>query len=224
VRQKLSLDRDAPTRGTVAIQALLGAGSYTSLAMPYVRRVSGLQNLDKRQRHLFVSNHVSLLDTILLGGLMWRHGFYPILVLGDKTVWHGSLIKRMLSSKIGFLLERGKHSHERINELEAFGRAIANYQLVVFPEGTRGDGENVGSCQPGIYHIAQEAHAPIVPIFIANMQRVSARHERFHALSGLRQIEVCFGAPIAANEYLQMPRDEFTEFVRTKIAAQRPTP
>ena len=34
-----------------------------------------------------------------------------------------------------------------------------------YPEGTRGDGVNVAKCQPGIYHIAQAARAPIVPVF-----------------------------------------------------------
>ncbi len=220
----ISSDRLTPTRGTVIVQAILGICSYVILVLPYVRRVQGLSRLDKREQYLFVSNHVSLLDTIVLGGLMWRHGCYPILVLGDKNVWHASAFKRMLSSKIGFLLERGKLNLDRVHELESFGRAVAHFQLLVFPEGTRGDGVNVGTCQPGIHCIAQQAHAPIVPIFIANMQRVSTKRERFHALSGLRQIEVYFGEPITEKEYLKMSREEFTEFVRVKIAALRPTP
>jgi 1-acyl-sn-glycerol-3-phosphate acyltransferase len=217
-------DKQPVTRAMVMTQGILGAVSFVFFVKPYLRRVQGLEQLDRAQKYLFVSNHVSLLDTILLGGLFWRRGQYPILVLGDKSVWHDSGIKRALSSKIGFLMERGKLNLDRIRELETFGRSVDDFQLLVYPEGTRGDGVNVARCQPGIYHIAQRAQVPIVPIFIANMQRVSTKLGRFHPLGGLRQIEVCFGAPIAPSDYLAVERDAFTEFVQAKIAALRPRP
>lgn len=204
-------------------QAVLGLGCRVLFGGPYLRRVHGLERLRRDQKCLFVVNHVSLLDTILLGGLFWQRRCLPILVLGDKGVWQASPIHKFLSSQIGFLLERGKLNLDRIRELEIFGRSIADFQLVVFPEGTRGDGVNVGRCQPGIYYIAQQARAPIVPVFIENMQRVSTKHGGFHPFSGLRQIEVYFGAPIPPEQYLALERDEFTEFVRAQIAAQRPT-
>ena len=166
-----------------------------------------------------VCNHVSLLDTILLGGLCWRAGCYPILVLGDKQVWHASLLRRALSGPIGFLLERGKLNPNRIEELQTFGRASKEFQLIVFPEGTRGDGVHVGSCQPGIYFIAQEARVPLLPVFIENMQLVSTKRGRFHPVAGLRKVEVHFGEPIAPERYLMLPRDEFLEFVRQSIAS-----
>src|SRR6185436_8464024 len=170
-----TIEQGRISRRLVFIQALLGVGAYVGIAFPYMRRVHGLERLRPDQRYLFVVNHVSLLDTILLGALCWRSGCYPILVLGDRTVWHASLIRRLLSSRIGFLLERGKLSPSRIRDLQAFGRASSHFNLVVFPEGTRGDGIDVGPCQPGIYYIAQEARVPLVPIFIKNMQLVSTK-------------------------------------------------
>jgi 1-acyl-sn-glycerol-3-phosphate acyltransferase len=211
------------TRELTAIQALLGIGAYLSLGIPYLRRTHGLDRLDTSQRYLFVCNHVSLLDTILLGGLCWRSGCYPILVLGDKSVWHASWIKRVLSSRIGFLLERGKLNPGRVRELQEFGRAAGDFHLVVFPEGTRGDGIHVGPCQPGLYYIAQEARLPMVPVFFENMQLVSTKTGRYHPIGGLRKVEVHFGPPIAAETYLPIPREEFPEFVRRSIAATLPS-
>lgn len=205
------------------IQSLLGVGACLGIVLPYLRRAPGLESLRRDRRYLFVSNHVSLLDTILLGGLLWRRGFYPILVLGDKNVWHDSWIKRVLSSRIGFLLERGKLNRSRIRELQAFGRATSEFHLIVFPEGTRGDGIHVAPCQPGLYFIAQEAGVPIVPLFICNMQLVSTKTGRFHPFAGWRKVEVHFGEPIAPENYLSLAREEFTEFVRQRIAALGPT-
>jgi 1-acyl-sn-glycerol-3-phosphate acyltransferase len=210
------------TRELRSIQALLGIGAYLSLGIPYLRRTHGLDRLDTSKRYLFVCNHVSLLDTILLGGLCWRSGCYPILVLGDKSVWHASWLKRVLSSRIGFLLERGKLNPGRIRELQEFGRAASDFHLVVFPEGTRGDGVRVGPCQSGLYYIAQEARLPMVPVFFENMQSVSTKTGRFHPVSGLRKVEVHFGVPISSNTYLPIPREEFPDFVRRSIAATLP--
>ena len=209
------------TRRLICIQYLLGLAVYCFFAFPYLRRAHGLDRLKTGRRHLYVCNHVSLLDTILLGALCWRSGCYPILVLGDKHVWHASWIKRLLSSRIGFLLDRRKLNPNRIDELQHFGRAGSEFHLIVFPEGTRGDGATVLPCQPGIHLIAQEAQLPIVPIFIKNMQAVSTKSGRFHLLGGLRQVEVYFGEPIPPEDYLAMPREEFLEFIRRSILAAR---
>lgn len=206
------------------VQQLLGIGSYLALCVPYLRRAHRLERTDPKRRYLFVVNHVSLLDTILLGGLAWRHRRLPILVLGDKRVWHASLIRHALSSRLGFLLERGKLNPGRIRELQQFARASREFNLLVFPEGTRGDGVNVGECQPGIYYIAQEAQVPIVPVFIENMQFVSTKTGRFRPFGGLRKVEVHYGEPIEPATYLPIPRREFTAFVRQQISALRPTP
>ncbi len=209
------------SRGLVFIQALLGIGAYAALALPYLRRTHGLNRLQPGQRYLFVANHVSLLDTILLGGVCWRHGLYPLLTLGDKNIWHASPVRRLLSSHIGFLLERGKLNPNRIRELQEFGRAGKDFHLIVFPEGTRGDGVNVAECQPGIYFIAQKARLPIVPVFFENMQLVSTKTGRFHPIGGLRKVEMHFGKPAAPETYLALPRKEFLEFVRQRITTAR---
>ena len=212
------------TKRLQLVQFFLGLGAYLFLALPYLRRIHGAVRLNPDQRYLFVCNHVSLLDTIMLGALCWRTRCYPILVLGDKSVWHASWIKKMLSRPIGFLLNRGKLNPNRIEELQAFGRASREFHLVVFPEGTRGDGVNVATCQPGIYFIAQEARLPLLPIFFENMQFVSTKRGRFHPIGGLRKVEVYFGEPIPPEEYLAMPREEFVEFVRGKIKSAQQTP
>lgn len=209
------------TRSLKFIQWWLGLGATLSLALPYLRRTQGVAQLQPQRRYLFVCNHISLLDTILLGGLCWRAHCYPILVLGDKSVWHANWIKKLLSSKIGFLLERGKFNPNRLEELQEFGRCGQEFHLIVFPEGTRGDGINVATCQPGIYHIAQEARIPIVPVFIANMQLISTKTGKFHPFAGWRKVEVNFGSAIAPEKYLSMPREEFVEFVRQQIAAAK---
>jgi 1-acyl-sn-glycerol-3-phosphate acyltransferase len=209
------------SRTLVLKQALLGIGAYIIFVLPYLRRVRGWDRLRRGQQYLFVCNHVSLLDTILLGGLCWRFGCYPILVLGDRNVWNTSWIKRAMSWPVSFLLDRGKLNPGRIRELQTFGRAGKEFHLVVFPEGTRGDGVKVAECQPGIYFIAHEAQLPIVPLFFENMQLVSTKTGPLHLVGGLRRVELHVGDPIAPEKYLHLPRKEFLEFLRQSIAGAR---
>jgi 1-acyl-sn-glycerol-3-phosphate acyltransferase len=209
------------TRDVVWIQFLLGLGLQFFLALPFLRRTHGLNGLRPDQKHLLVVNHVSLLDTLILSTICWRHRCYPILVLGDKKVWHASWLRKFLSNRTAFLLDRGKLNPNRISELEEFGRAGREFQLIVFPEGTRGDGVTVATCQPGIYYIAQAARLPLVPVFIENMQLVSTKTGKFQPLQGWRKVEVHFGAAIPPEKYLSLPREEFVEFVRHRILAAR---
>lgn len=204
------------------VQFILGGAAFCILAALYLRKVHGFGKLDPRRRCIYVSNHVSLLDTFLLGALFWRTRCYPISVLGDKGIWSTSRLKSALSNALGFLLERGRLNPARIEELKTFGRAASHFQLVVFPEGTRGNGIDVAECQPGIFYIAQEAQVPVVPIFIENMQFVSTKKGKFHLFGGLRKVEIHFGDAIMPENYLRLSRDEFTEMIRSRIKALRP--
>ena len=217
-----NLHQPKSTRRLVALQTLMGIGAYAALGLPYLRKIHGLKNIDSNQHYLFVSNHVSLLDTIILGALCWRSGCYPILTLGDKGVWHTSRLKKMLSRHIGFLLDRGRMSPKRIQELQTFGRASSDFHLLVFPEGTRGNGIDVGPCKPGLHIIAREAQLPIVPVFIENMHRVSTKSGSFHPIGGLRKVEIHIGKPIDSDRYLALERDEFGEFIRRQITSVKP--
>jgi 1-acyl-sn-glycerol-3-phosphate acyltransferase len=207
------------TRGLVLTQWLLGLPLQFILALPFLRHTHGKERVNRHQQYLFVVNHISLLDTLLLATICWRLRLYPILVLGDKGVWHASGLRKFLSRSTAFLLERGKLNPNRIRELQAYGRSGKEFQLIVFPEGTRGDGVNVATCQPGIHFIAQEAQIPIVPVFIENMQLLSTKKGRFHPIRGFRKVEVHIGQPILPEKYLPMPREEFLEFIRQSILA-----
>lgn len=218
------LEEIRASRRLVGIQGALGFFANLLIAVPYLRAVHGLERLNPQQRYLFVSNHVSLLDTVLLGALFWRSDCYPILVLGDRKVWHASAFHKLLSSPIGFLLDRRKMNCCRIRDLKTFGRSARNFNLVVFPEGTRGNGVDVAECQPGIFYAAQEARVPMVPVFIENMQMVSSKEGRFRPMGGLRKVEVHFGEPLQPEHYLGLEREELTAFVRQKLTALRPSP
>jgi 1-acyl-sn-glycerol-3-phosphate acyltransferase len=197
---------------TAWIQQFLGLLAYVFVVLPYVRRVEGKL---PRARRVYVCNHVSLLDTIVLGGIFWSRRRVPVLVLGDRRTWHRSFLRRLLSSHVGYLIERDRpSSRERLEALHHFAQRIDRFHLIVFPEGTRGDGTAVLECQPGIHVIAASAGVPIVPIAIRNMQAVSTKGGRFRPLAGLRRVTVRFGEEFGVEA---ADRDAFLQTVRERI-------
>lgn len=206
-----------PTADIRIWQTVLGALCWLGF-LPFLRRVQGFAEVP-RGPHVFVVNHVSLLDTLLLGGLFWSRRRYPILVLGDRNVWSATFLHRFLASKVGYLIDRDQPNLQRIEELRAFARGCDGFQLLVFPEGTRGDGKRVGPCRPGVYYVAHQARVPVVPVFLVNMQLVSSKRGGFHPWRGWRRIEVRFGQELLPDDYLALERDAFVELVRSRIQA-----
>jgi 1-acyl-sn-glycerol-3-phosphate acyltransferase len=50
--------------------------------------------------------------------------------------------------------------------------------LILFPEGTRGTGEEVGAFKTGLYHLAQAAPGvELVPVAIENLNRILPKGE-----------------------------------------------
>lgn len=210
---------DLPTR---LVQIFLGTVLLFLLNIPYIGAVTGFARPRRGGHRLYVSNHVSLLDTLLLGSALWTRNQRPMLVLGDAAVWSRDWLSRFLSARVGFLVERGRLSKRRVAELQAFGRSVEDFELIVFPEGTRGDGRRVKRIQPGIYHIAQAARAPIVPVFLEDMHKISTKTGRFHPLRGLRQLKIHFGEEIPPAAYQDLPREDFTDLIRDRIQSLRP--
>lgn len=218
------IEEGSMSRGTHAIQYVLGALCYLFVTLPFVRSVSGLDTLVENRRWLFVSNHVSLLDTLLIGGLFWARGRLPLLVLGDKQVWHRTWIRRALSARVGFLIDRRRPMRGRIGELERFAASHRQFQLLMFPEGTRGNGRTVNPFRPGIYHVAHAAELPIVPIFLENMHRVSSKPRGFRPLQGLRQVSIHIGQPIERDRWERLDRGELTRQLRRWVQRLVPEP
>ena len=196
---------------------------HVILACPSCAARTAWSGCARAQRYLFVSNHISLLDTLLLVGLCWRSR-----VLSDSRARRqehlaASWIRKFLSRRTGFLLERGKFNPNRIPRTAGFGRAGKEFQLIVFPEGTRGDGMNVAPCQPGSISSPRKRAFPSCPCSSRTCSWFPRRPDGFILFRGLRKVEIHFGEPIEPEDYLAMPREEFMEFVRQEhLRAARP--
>ncbi len=143
------------TRG----QVLLTGSRWRSVVDPAI---------DPARPYMFLQNHVNHLDHCTMYGAtshfkqgveLADHFSYPI--YGAFMRSRGTVPVHRTSPRDFFRL--------RDDMAQVFERGQS---LLVFPEGTRTLTGKLGTLQPGVFRIAQELGAPIVPVTVTGMYRV----------------------------------------------------
>ncbi|HHR5885400.1 TPA: lysophospholipid acyltransferase family protein [Providencia alcalifaciens] len=125
---------------------------------------------------IYYANHSSHLDGLVIwSGLppLMRHFVHPV---AAKDYWDGSSFRRYLVNNVfrAVLVDRKGDKPAKESVLEPLEAVLtANHSLILFPEGTRGDGEELGSFKSGIYHLAKKyPNVEVVPVYLENLNRV----------------------------------------------------
>jgi 1-acyl-sn-glycerol-3-phosphate acyltransferase len=171
-----------------------------------------------RQR-VYFANHTSHLDFVVLWSALPRILRALTRPVAAMDYWSSGLRKRIaVNSFHAVLVERGARNDEgdRIaaarNTLEMLLEALGEKNsLIVFPEGTRGDGLQVGPFKSGIYYLwSRRPDVQFVPVYLANLNRVLPKGE-FLPVPVISR--VTFGPP------LQLDANETKESFLTKAHA-----
>lgn len=155
----------------------------------------GRDRFDRRGGYIFVSNHQSMYDVPIFGGLLPRN--YP------KYVAKRSLAKGIPSVSLNLrvggnaLIDRDDRDQAMTAIREMAQEADRrNVSVVIFPEGTRSREGELGEFRPGGLAAIMEAapHLPIIPTTIDGSWRVF-RNNMFPIPFGSK-VRVRFGDPI----------------------------
>jgi 1-acyl-sn-glycerol-3-phosphate acyltransferase len=160
---------------------------------------------DLRQR-IYIANHTSHLDAVVLWGALppaMRARTRPV---AARDYWDRGPVRRWLARRVFrvVLIDRGGAGTE--SKLSAARASIETLvaelgtrdSLIVFPEGTRGDGQDVGPFKSGIYHLAERVPGlELVPAWMENLNRVLPKGE---VLPVPIACSVTFGAPFHVRE------------------------
>ena len=166
-----------------AISASIIAACARALAGPSVRWVNVRPST--RQR-VYFANHTSHLDFVVLWSVLPRKLRAMTRPVAAKDYWNSGLRKRIAVNAFNaVLVERGGKAAEgdrtaaARNTLEELVEALAaGYSLIVFPEGTRGNGLEVGPFKSGIYHLwCRRPDVQFVPVHLSNLNRILPKGE-----------------------------------------------
>lgn len=138
-----------------------------------------------RQR-VYFANHTSHLDFVVLWSVLPRKLRAMTRPVAAKDYWNSGLRKRIAVNAFhAVLVERGGKITEgdrtaaARNTLEELVEALEQgYSLIVFPEGTRGNGLEVGPFKSGIYHLwCRRPDVQFVPVHLSNLNRILPKGE-----------------------------------------------
>lgn len=146
----------------VLVRILVGARSDWQGSQPDTRR------------RIYFANHGSHFDTIaVMAALPWevRRLTHPA---AARDYWGKTALRRFIAEKVlrAVLIDRkpepGSQPLLPLEELLRDGKSI-----LIFPEGTRADGEEIAPFKSGIYRLALGfPDVELVPVYLDNLRRI----------------------------------------------------
>lgn len=149
--------------------------------------IRGLEYIPKSGPVIIMSNHASYLDPIIVGSAADRELHY----MAKDTLFFGRIIGGFLRHVNAYPVKRGAPDRAALkNTLSILKMGGA---VLIFPEGARGEGRNLGEAKSGAGFIVYHSEAKVVPALIKGSQEAWGRGQRFPRCA---KISVRFGKPI----------------------------
>ncbi len=146
--------------------------------------VDGLEKLQNSRQELVIANHPSLIDVVVLIGMMQQAN-----CVVKQSLWSNPFTKGPVQSA-GYILNAGSQQfvEDCVTRLKENNAA----SLLIFPEGTRTEkGMTLNEFQRGAANIAIRANVPIRPVIITCTPSTLTKNEKwYHVPSQPFHIEV----------------------------------
>jgi putative phosphoserine phosphatase/1-acylglycerol-3-phosphate O-acyltransferase len=200
-------------RTLVDVTGGVGADLGLAVAGVDVDIVSGAEHLWSSRPCVFLFNHQSKLDTIVVMKLL-REGFTGVAKKEAANVPGFGQLFRLAG--VAFV-DRANSSRARAALAPAVDKLrTEGLSLVMAPEGTRSSTPKLGPFKKGAFHIAMQAEVPVVPIVLRNVGEVMWR-----GAQTLRPgtIEVCVLPPVDTSAWQPKSAGDHANEVRELFVA-----
>ena len=171
-------------------------------------RIVGEQHLWSHRPAVFIFNHQSNVDLVIVSRLMRR----DITGVGKSEIRQIPVLGRVMESAGIVLIDR----RDSAGSIEALKRLVDTMRVegksvCLSPEGTRALTPRLASFKKGAFHLAIQASAPIVPIVIHNSNDVQPKGDMI-CHPGTVDVEVL--APIDTSQWSASTIDKHVADVR----------
>jgi 1-acyl-sn-glycerol-3-phosphate acyltransferases len=172
--------------------------------------VNGLENVPE-EACCFVANHQGNFDILaILAAINKPMGF-----IAKKELKKTPIISQWMKNIRCVFIDR-----ENVREsVKAINQGIENlksgYSMVIFPEGTRSKGRDIGEFKKGSLKMATKANAPIVPVTIDGSYKI---FEENNGWLKKGEIRVTVGKAIYLENLSKEEEKNLAEIVKNEIA------
>ncbi len=157
-----------------------------AIIRPFIRGVVGLdvvgqRNLPKRGPAIIAANHNSHIDIMLLLCLFPARSLHLVRPVAAADHFLKGSVSRWLSLKIiGIIPVKRRGIRRGDDVLGGCKEALAREEiLIIFPEGSRGEAEEMADFKAGIARLAEAfPDAPVYPVYLQGAGRVLPKGSR----------------------------------------------
>ncbi|MCC6679644.1 MAG: 1-acyl-sn-glycerol-3-phosphate acyltransferase [Phycisphaeraceae bacterium] len=180
----------------------------------YRYRFTGRQNIPRQGAVLYVSNHQSYLDPIIVGLATNQ----PFFAMARKTLFRGRFFAWLLRSLSAIPVDQESAGDKGAIKacIEVLNRGE---RLLIFPEGSRTEDGDTQDFAPGIMLLIRRARPQVIPVAIEGAFEVWPRGSKLR-WSG--RVRCHLGPPIAPEDLLAVDTAEALEMLRNRVDALRP--
>jgi putative phosphoserine phosphatase/1-acylglycerol-3-phosphate O-acyltransferase len=192
-------------------------GTWGCRAAGITLRVDGAERLERVRPAVFVINHQSGIDPILVCALL-RHGFVGV---AKAEIRRNPLLGPAFAFAGTVFVDR-THTPRALAALETAAATLrGGISVAVAPEGTRSPGHAVGSFKKGAFRLAMAAGVPIVPVVILNSADVLPRR---HWIMTPATVRVAVQPPVPTTDWRLETLDDHIAAVRRIFLETLPPP
>lgn len=131
-------------------------------------------------QRVYFANHTSHLDAIVLWSALPAAVRTLTRPVAAKDYWMAGRIRRYLATRVfnALLIDRTEIKVHQ-SPVDVMIREIGqSHSLIVFPEGGRNSGEEIGEFKSGMYYLCKKRpELELIPVHIDNMNRILPRGE-----------------------------------------------
>jgi 1-acyl-sn-glycerol-3-phosphate acyltransferase len=130
-------------------------------------------------QRIYFANHTSHLDMVVVWSALPPEVRRLTRPVAAKDYWDRGFIRRYVAKTYNALLVDRKEIKVHQSPVDMLLREIGTTEsLILFPEGGRSTGEEVGTFKSGLYYLSKKRpDLELVPVHIDNMNRILPRGE-----------------------------------------------
>lgn len=190
----------------------LWASVYIWAMPPWSVKIIGREKLDIRKNYVFVSNHQSQLDILVLYRLL-----FPYRWVSKASVFRLPFIGWNMALNNGDIkLKRGDKDSIKAMLAECENLLRQNISIFFFPEGTRSKDGRIGRFKPGAFILAKNTGVDIQPVAITNTTKALPKYSL--TFQGHTEMTVTVLDAIPFSQFKDMPPEEIANITRALIA------
>jgi len=156
-------------------------------------KIKGKENIPKKGGMLIMANHVSALDSWLIGYIFFpRPVFFP----AKAELFRNPLLSILLRGWRAFPVVRGRYN---VAVMEKIVELAKDNIVVLHPEGTRSLNGEIGQGRRGVGKIIYESSSPVIPICTIGMEKFLPVGKRFPSF--FKSLKIIIGRSIDFSRY-----------------------